>query len=184
MNSNSNLTLKKHIILIGFKNVGKSTVGKALAEKLSVEFVDLDQLIELNYKNEQQQALSCREIFNLHGEKFFRERENGALRQVLEFPPGVIALGGGTPIPEENQILIKFHWIIHLTAEKELVFQRMMNLGRPAFFPENQDPAEFFQKLWEQRTIIYDKLANITVDNTFSVVETVANIIEKMEKSG
>ena len=107
----------KHIILLGFKHVGKSTVGKHLGKKLQMPFIDLDDRIKENYHRQQGEALSCREIFHRHGETFFRDCETQALREVLRLSPAVIAVGGGTPLRPENQNLLKSHLLIYLTAE-------------------------------------------------------------------
>lgn len=175
--------LKKHIILIGFKHVGKSTVGMALAEKLQLPFIDLDQQIEKNYQDQSQQKLSCREIFNRDGESFFRECETQVLRQIIDHPTMIVALGGGTPLREENQRLIKPHWLIHITVSPQTAYARIMAHGKPAFFPAKQDPLEFFQQLWLQREKIYADLANFTVDNTQNVTQTLSIILKNLEKN-
>jgi shikimate kinase len=172
----------KHIVLMGFKHVGKTTVGKALAGKLKIDFVDLDECIERDYQEKYHQKLSCRDIVLRHGENFFREIESDALQQALTLPPMVLALGGGAPLRPENQAMLKSYWLVHVTAQKELVYQRMMQHGKPAFFPENQDPAEFFHKLWHQREPIYDKLSCMTVDNSRSVSETVTELLRIMHE--
>ena len=173
----------KHIILIGFKHVGKSTVGRALAKKLQWPFIDLDRQIEQNFRRQSQQALSCREIFKQRGELFFRNYETQTLMEVLTLPTAVIALGGGAPLREDNQALLKSHWLIHLTASPSIVYERVMARGKPAFFPEDTDPVDFFQHLWNQRQPIYAKLADLTVDNTQSIAHTVDLILEELEKT-
>lgn len=174
---------KSCIILLGFKNVGKSTVGKKLAEKLRRPFIDLDEEIEQTYQSQAQQHLSCREILIRHGEFFFREVEAQALRKVMNKPTAVIALGGGTPLREENQLLLKPHWLVHITAAPNIVYQRMMAHGKPAFFPMEQNTEDFFQRLWSQRETVYAGLADLTVDNTESVEQTVAVILKSLEKT-
>lgn len=173
----------KHIVLIGFKNVGKSTVGKALAQQLNRPFFDLDDSIELAYQEKYQQTLNYRDILAQHGEKFFRELETSALQRCLKQPSAaVIALGGGAAILEENQRLIQTHWVVHIVAQKDIVFNRMMKLGVPAFFPKDQDPSQFFQELWHQRIEVYDTLADVTADNTFAVEDAIEDILKEWEK--
>lgn len=173
-----------HIILLGFKHVGKSTVGKHLGKRMQMPFIDLDDRIKENYHRQQGEALSCREIFHRHGENFFRDYETEALREVLQQSPAVIALGGGTPLRPENQNLLKSHLLVYLTAEPQVIYKRMIARGVPAFFPKEQDPQQFFQQLWSQREKVYAKLANITVDNTHAVAQTVALILRSLEKTG
>ncbi len=151
---------------------------------MQMPFIDLDDRIKENYHRQQGEALSCREIFHQYGETFFRDYETEALREVLQESPAVIALGGGAPLRPENQNLLKSHLLIYLTAEPQVIYQRMMARGAPAFIPDGQDPREFFQQLWSQREKVYAKLANITVDNTHAVAQTVALILKSLEKTG
>ena len=163
-------------ILLGFKNVGKTAVGKALAEKLQRQFIDLDEQIEREYNPQSQQSLSCREIFNQHGERFFRDSETLVLKKVLEGSARVIALGGGTPLKKENQTLLQPHWLIHITAIPEVVYQRLIAQGIPAFFADKSNPLESFRAMWEQRQPVYASLANCTVDNSHTVDDTLRQI--------
>lgn len=172
----------KHIILLGFKHTGKSTVGRLLAERLQCPFIDLDQQIEQNYQKASP-PLKTREIFKQHGEEFFRDCETQALRQVIHSPCAVIALGGGAPLREENQKLIKSHWLVHLTADPEVVYTRIMAHGKPAYFPEDKDPREFFQGLWNRNQSIYAGLANFSVDNTHSAQQAVTLILKTIGKT-
>lgn len=156
---------KKHIILIGFKNTGKSTIGHLLSEKLNKPWIDLDHQIEKDYCQESKKKLSCREIVRQHGETFFRDLETKALEKTIRFPPAIISLGGGAPIRKENQDMIKSHFLIHITADPHIVYERIMKNGKPAYFPDEQDPKTFFDFLWQKNEKIYRELADITVHN-------------------
>jgi shikimate kinase len=84
--------MRKHVLLIGLRASGKSTLGAALAAALGAEFVDLDDLTA--------RALGfavAGEAFRRAGEEAFRAAESGALRSAVDSTPRVIALGGGTP---------------------------------------------------------------------------------------
>lgn len=87
------LPLRHHLVLMGLRASGKSTVGRALAEALGTPFVDLDDQTRTLLG-----AASVREAFASAGEAAFREAEAKALAAVLAEPPQVIALGGGTPM--------------------------------------------------------------------------------------
>src|SRR3989339_1231267 len=100
---------KKHIILIGFKAVGKSSVARSLAQQLNLNLIDLDQEIERSHKN-----LSCREIVEQKGEAHFRELEEQTLERILKSDPSIIALGGGAILNLKNRELIKNHKIVHV----------------------------------------------------------------------
>ena len=81
--------LKKPVALVGMMGSGKSAVGKAVSSALSVPFNDADDEIE------QAARLSIPEIFERHGEKFFRDKENQVVTRLLKGPPSILATGGG-----------------------------------------------------------------------------------------
>ena len=167
----------KQIILIGFKHVGKSAVGRELSRELGLVYVDLDHKIEERYADENNEKLACRQIMLKHGELIFRERESRALADVLAAgEQRVTALGGGAPLREENRRLMAGHLIIHISAPRSVVYERIMLNGRPAFFPDNEEPIISFLRLWEEREKIFQSLADCTVHNNGSLNEAVANI--------
>lgn len=168
----------KHTILIGFKNVGKTTIGKELSLKTNKIFIDLDQKIEENWQIEHGSVKNCREIMKEHGEKFFRELEHQVLKKVLAGEtPSIISLGGGTPMLRENQELLQGHLVIHITAPSNIVFERIMVGGKPAFFPDDTDPLAFFKDLWQEREKVYAELADVTVENDGTVDNVVGKIV-------
>ena len=123
---------EEHIVLIGHKSVGKTTIGKKLAKALNLPFIDLDDEIG-----------NPKEIVKTHGEPHFRDLETQALKKVIKSPKSVIALGGGTVLREENQNLIKNEKVVHLQLKEETIFKRI--------------PKKFADP---KRTKIYKSLAN------------------------
>ena len=89
------------VYLVGFMGAGKSTVGRALAERLGVPFVDLDEAFE------SLSGMTIRRAFEEHGEAWFREREAELLRGTEALPEAVVALGGGTFTFPENRSVVK-----------------------------------------------------------------------------
>ncbi len=109
-----------NIILTGFMGSGKSTVGMRLAERLKMEFVDLDREIE------KVTGMSVNQIFKRYGEIRFRSEENLMVEKLAKRDGLVIATGGGTVLREENmQILRKNGIIILLEASPEEIFARV-----------------------------------------------------------
>ena len=175
------ISTKKHLVLIGFKNAGKTTIGQELAKRLGLPFVDLDEKIIAHHENISGKKQSCREIMRDHGEAFFRNIEHIVLEKITASPDvSVIALGGGTPIVEENHALLTPHHIIHISAPKSIVFERIMINGRPAFFSQDQDAFISFQELWNTREPIFEKLATMTIQNNGSIKESVENILRQL----
>src|SRR2546425_9509828 len=109
---------KNPIILIGFKHVGKSCLGKALAIKLKRDFIDLDVVLEARYFELTGEGLNCRRIVHQHGIEYFRKLEATVLKEVMSKKPGVLAVGGGTPLTPENQQLISQGTVIQIKARK------------------------------------------------------------------
>lgn len=172
-------THMQHIILIGFKNVGKTAVGRELAKALNVPFYDSDLVIQDLHKTEKSEMLSCREIMRNHGVDYFRELEHKALAQVLgEQPPAVISVGGGAPLAQKNQALMTPHHIVHVTAPKGVMYERIMLNGWPAFFPREVDPYISFQKILAERDPVYRQLAHHTIENNGSLAQTVSAAIQ------
>lgn len=87
--------MEKSIVLIGFMGVGKTTVGKLLAEKLQSEFIDTDQVIAEHFN------LSIPEIFQQFGEETFRKKEKEMIIDTVENELKVISVGGGAFLQEE-----------------------------------------------------------------------------------
>ena len=106
-----------NIVLVGFPGAGKSTVGRRLADKLGMAFIDLDLYIEEKYHT----AVPL--LFQRYGEPAFRMLEYAALKEVLEADNAVIATGGGTPCHHDAMTLInsRAHSIYLKFSEEQLV---------------------------------------------------------------
>ncbi len=169
------------IILIGFSHVGKSIIGAALAKALKIKFTDLDAVIEAYYCQIHGEKLACRLIMQQHGNDHFRSLENACLKAVLNPAPCVLAVGGGTPMNTENQILIARGTVIYLQAARDSVFERIMTHGRPAYFPQDADSYEAFMQVWDEREPIYCKLAQHSVENFASIDDCVQKILHTLE---
>jgi shikimate kinase len=168
----------KHIILIGFKHVGKSSIAKELASCLDLPLTDVDLEIEKDFQGLTGDKLTCREIVQARGQNFFRKLEKEAVKKsLLQQKKHVISLGGGALADSDSQKLIKSHQIIHITAPKGIVFERIMVHGKPAFFPKDAEPFVAFNHLWNERESVFKKFSSITVTNDKSVSEAVNKIV-------
>jgi shikimate kinase len=159
------------ILLIGPPGAGKSTVGVALANELGVPFVDTDQVIE------KETGKTITDIFVVDGESHFRALEVEVLKTVLTLENAVISLGGGAPMSDEAQQLIKnsnshtvFLDVSLATAAPRVGFNR----DRPLLLG---NPRAQWQALSDKRRPIYEMLADdcIKVDD-MSVDQVVVNI--------
>src|SRR4051794_960507 len=109
----------KPIVLIGFMATGKTTVGRLVAERLSLEFLDLDQLVE------QAAGMKVPELFRTQGEPAFRRAEAAALGAALKREGVVLATGGGAACREENiQMMLAGSYVVALSAPPAEVLKR------------------------------------------------------------
>lgn len=165
----------KRIVLIGPPGAGKSTVGKALADHLSLEFLDTDALIE------QSTGKSITDIFVVDGEPIFRAIELEILASVLKSEGAVVSLGGGAPISDEAQALISKSdsHVIFLDVSLSTAAPRVgFNRDRPLLLG---NPRAQWQALSDQRRPIYELLADqvIKVDE-MEVAAIVSEIVKEV----
>ena len=165
----------KRIVLIGPPGAGKSTVGKALADHLSLEFLDTDALIE------QSTGKSITDIFVVDGEPIFRTIELEILASVLKSEGAVVSLGGGAPISDEAQALISKSdsHVIFLDVSLSTAAPRVgFNRDRPLLLG---NPRAQWQALSDQRRPIYEHLADqvIKVDE-MEISAIVSEIVKEV----
>lgn len=157
------------IVLVGYMAVGKSTVGKIVAEKLKIAFVDLDENIEKKEK------LSVSEIFANHGEIYFRKKEHLELKKWLENPNSlVIATGGGTPCYANNHLLLNGDGItsFYLKASIPVLYERLLSESnkRPLVSGKTEEELkEFIAKHLFDRSYFYHQATHkVLVDGKTS----------------
>ena len=163
------------LILIGPPGCGKSTVGAALAQKLIIDFIDTDVAIEASYG----QKIS--DIFVDKGEEFFRDLEFNVLGQSLMIENCVLSLGGGAPIAQRAQDLLKSANapIFFLDVSLAVAAPRVgFNRDRPLLLG---NPRAQWQSLAETRRPIYESLASFVIKvDAMSVEEVVDAIVSKL----
>jgi shikimate kinase len=144
------------VYLTGFMGSGKTTVGRRLAARLGVPFVDLDEMIE------QRSGATVREIFEAQGESDFRQMEAEVLRDTARFPDVVVATGGGTMVSEPNARWIGANGLsVWLNPPFATIVARIGAWGkadRPLFRDEVQA-----LELYRQRLPAYRR-SDVTVD--------------------
>ena len=162
--------------------MGKSAIAKELASCLNLPLVDVDAEVEQIFRQSTGESATCRQIVQSRGEPVFRELESQALKAVLQRPERcVVSLGGGAAVDPSNQKLISEHRVIHVTAPKGIVYERIMVYGKPAFFPKDEESFMAFNRIWQERETIYQKFAVLTVVNDKSITDAVNQIINSLE---
>jgi shikimate kinase len=157
MTKDSLPALDRTLVLVGLMGSGKSTIGRRLAARLGLEFVDADDEIEA--------AAGCSipDIFELHGEAAFRDGERKVIKRLLDGPVRVLATGGGAFMNSETRALIRQKSLsLWLRAELDVLVSRT---GRRDTRPllNQGDPVETLTRLISERYPIYAQ-ADITVD--------------------
>ncbi|MFC2071894.1 shikimate kinase [Chloroflexota bacterium] len=168
----------KNIALIGFMGAGKTAVGQLLAEKLGMEFIELDSLIE------QKAGKSIPEIFQQDGEIAFRELEIGITKEVAGRKNAVIACGGGLVLNKINiDRLRKEGIIVYLTASPRVILRRVSSEEGQRPLLEVDNPTLTIRELLRFRKPFYERAADITIDTSKLDIGAVAEqIIEKLKR--
>jgi shikimate kinase len=145
----------KWVVLIGFMGAGKSTIGKELAGRLKLPFVDTDELIE------EQEGKSIRELFDSIGEAAFRGLEAQVIRSLNSHDSMVIAVGGGLPVYHNNMEYLNGNGLtIYLNHEPEVLVERLVadRFHRPLVSNLLKDDLlKFVQQSIQERDTFYKK---------------------------
>lgn len=165
-----------NIVLIGFKNCGKTTVGRSIAEKTNSLFIDTDQLIEQQYHANTNDTLTVREIYQNKGARYFRALEKNIIAE-LNIDNSIIASGGGSLLEAENITYFKkIGKLIYLNASAETLLNRLQSAPMPAFLDEKQ-PEQHFIDLYKARSTLYQKVADVQLSTENKSQEAIAEEI-------
>lgn len=146
-----------NIVLIGFMGSGKSTIGKWLSEKLEMDLLDTDSLIEDKMKR------NINLIFQEYGEEYFRKIEKNTIKELSDEKNKIIACGGGVALNEENiQYLKKNGKIIYLETKVENIYDRLRgDTSRPLL--KNSITKEYIKDLLNKREAYYQRAADFII---------------------
>lgn len=166
--------LDRPIVMVGMMGAGKSAIGRRLAQRLGLPFVDADAEIE------RAAGATIAEIFEKHGEAVFRDGERRVIARLLEGPIGVLATGGGAFMDPETRARIRKRAItVWLKADLDTLVDRVSRRGhRPLL--NDSDPREVLTRLMTVRHPIYAE-ADITVETGHApAAATVDRVIEAL----
>lgn len=158
MSATGPLRVARTIALVGLMGVGKTSIGRRLAQRLGLSFVDADVEIEAAA------GASIEEIFERHGEAAFRDGERRVIARLLEQPPHVLATGGGAIMDPSTRALLRQRAIsVWLRADLDLMLSRVARRNnRPLL--KNGDRRAVLEKLMAERYPAYAE-ADLTVDS-------------------
>jgi shikimate kinase len=157
------------VFLIGFMGSGKTTIGKKLANKLSLPFIDIDIEIETT------EAMPINQIFISKGESYFREIEHKRLLELLHHKGAVIACGGGTPCFYNNMDLMNSYGkTVYIKLSPEGLYSRLNsnNQSRPLIKDLSEtELKDFIKNKLSEREFYYQKSKLITNGLSMNVAQ-------------
>jgi len=164
------------LAMAGFMGTGKSRIGWELSRRLQLTFIDTDRVIE---------RVSCMRIpdlFELYGEKVFRDYETEVVRRCVRLDEVVISTGGGTVVRPENRAALKARGpVVLLTASPETVYRRTKRSHRPLL--QHEDPMKRISELMAARSAAYQDAASfeVSTDGRPSA-EVVEEIVARLQE--
>ncbi|MCP4933688.1 MAG: shikimate kinase [bacterium] len=166
----------RSIILVGLMGAGKTVIGRMLAKRLKLPFVDADQEIEAAA------GMSIKDIFAEHGEAYFRDGERKVIKRILDNGPQILATGGGAMINKQTRDAItKCGITLWLKADLDILMERVSRKNtRPLL--QTDDPRSVMKKLLDERYPIYGlsdvSVVSRNVQKRTIVTEAVVNLCE------
>jgi shikimate kinase len=175
-----------NLVLIGYRGSGKSAVGRRLADRLKINFVDTDDLIE------ERQGIPITDIVKSRGWGHFRKLENNVIEEISKRDHLIIAPGGGAILDTDNvKALRKNGFILWLKADKQTLFKRInqdqgTNARRPTL--TGKGTLEEVKEVLSLREPIYERISEIQIDTSTldveAVVERILAIMKDEERVG
>lgn len=169
-NDDSAARLDRSVVLIGLMGAGKTSIGRILAERLGLPFVDADAEIE------RAAGATIEEIFARDGEAVFRSGERRVIDRLLAGPPAIIATGGGAFMDASTRATVRERGIsVWLKANLETLVKRTARRGGRPLLAQG-DPREVLARLMAQRYRIYGE-ADVTVETGEEPAESVTDAV-------
>ncbi len=166
------------IFLIGYMGSGKTTIGKSLAQKLNLQFVDLDLFIENRYRKK------INDIFAERGETVFRELERKTLQEVAQFENVVVSTGGGTPCFFDNiELMNRLGHTIYLQVPIDELAARLelCKLNRPLVKDKNlTEIKEFVTQSLSKREAYYNRASFIFNAENLVTQQDIDTIVDNL----
>lgn len=167
------------VSLIGLPGSGKSTVGRQLARRLHLPFVDSDHVLE------ERLGCSIRSYFEREGEERFRDMEQAVLDELTQRPAAVLSTGGGAVLRPVNRVHLKSRTqVVYLKSSPDELFRRLRHdTNRPLL--QVADPLGRLRDLYAVRDPLYRETAHFVIETGRPSVGTLVNmIVMQLELAG
>ena len=160
--------MDRHVFLIGMPGSGKSSLGKRLAGRLGVPYMDTDTLIT------EMTGMTVQQIFEGPGEQAFRNAETNVLMYLADQSPAIVSTGGGMILREENRQIMRNHGVIILIDRPlDEILSDIKLDRRPLLAKKGKDEVV---RLYDVRIETYRQIADAVLDNSQGYHNGIANL--------
>lgn len=176
------------LVLFGFKCCGKTTCGHLAAERLDRTFVDIDRIIEAIYYDPglgRVEPLTCEQIYQKHGETYYRTLEREAVYKARYVQNGVIATGGGALLDFVNYVELKrLGTLVYIKTSPAVILDRLLEQPQLPSYLDAENIEESFDLLYRARVESYEHVADYVLDTTDqSIEQTITSLCDLYQKS-
>ena len=170
-----------NIVLIGLIGSGKTSIGKKIAKIIHFDFIDLDTVVVNLHRTLKNEHMTCQDIFEKYGDKYFRNLESKAVKEISHMKNCIIATGGGTLENRKNAEILKLNnnnKIIFLDVDINILAKRIREQPKRPIFGDS-DPLIVLRKMDEKRSAFYRHVSDCVIDCSSSTIdEVVCQILE------
>jgi len=149
--------MDRHIFLVGMPGSGKSALGRRVAMKLRIPYLDTDAYLT------ERTGMNTAQLYEVYGEQAFRDGETRLLQELINAAPGMISTGGGVALREENRLIMKDHgFIVLIDRPIDDIMMDIRAEKRPLLAQKGREEIE---RIYNERMPIYRSIADATLDN-------------------
>jgi shikimate kinase len=147
----------RHIFLVGMPGSGKSALGRRVAAKLQIPYLDTDAYLA------ERTGMNTAQLYETYGESAFRDGETRLLQDIINASPGIISTGGGVALREENRLIMKNHgYIVLIDRPIDDIMVDVRAEKRPLLAQKGREEIE---RIYNERMPVYRSVADTTLDN-------------------
>lgn len=168
--------ITKPIVLVGMMGSGKSTIGRKLARKLNLQFYDSDKMLE------EREGLSVMDIHEFMGKKYFEQKEEEIIEEIIGYGIIVLSTGGNSFMNENIRRIINEKAIsVWLDVDLETIYERVSRRNTRPELSMVENKREFIDQTMKEKTPIFNE-ADIKIEGSLESHHLVENIIRRLKQ--